>query len=603
MEGRVAAAFACATLLAVSATAALPPKAGLADAVGQRWEHALDRLPADASAGRAERYFRSVALLETGHAVAALEVLRALSAVNEPFAGPALERIVEYSFDRGRYAEVVALSEGSKARSLIDLDAFAYRVGQSYFMQGKHTEAAKWLAKVGDSQWSPYARMTQALILYHGGDIPKAIEKVGEAVDAVPFHPDRELRKMFVDRFRLLRGRMIHQVALSSAGMDPATREKLLKVAVSQLTLIRPESPHYAEALRTLGWCAAEGGDSARALAAFETASGVDPENTHEDQWAAGKVMERLGYFDEAADAYGKARRSALEWADAWELESATLEDRDPVLWATGWGALHDLTATLERRTDALTAEVNLTRGAAAVRARRLDAADGRLGATGRHIENLAQELGRMDKDLYHYLDVIPARALFPKRDRPRIDALMDRRERLLGQIVEIEKALQEVARTRSWTLAGPAMVKRADGLWERAHQAGAHLSGAQLSFLEGVKYRVSVREKELVRLVDARKQENTSLRDPQHDNTVILAEERARLAKLNQSIAVLAERAAKAAEAVVKVRADLQEGLKDAGKERLRSLARQLRLKADAYAVDEAQALHLLEQRIEREE
>ena len=119
----------------------------------------------------------------------------------------------------------------------------------------------------------------------------------------------------------------------------------------------------------------------------------------------------------------------------------------------------------------------------------------------------------------------------------------------------------------------------------------------AQLAFLEGMKIRVSIREKELMRLVDARKQENASLVDPLNDNRNILAHERNKLAMMEARLDELAQRADVLTDDLKELRAGADMVLVDEYRKSLRERAGEIRLRADEFSLDEAQALHLWEE------
>lgn len=596
--------LALALFLALGSTAwaALPKHAGLAAAVQERWYVALKRLPAADEGSRAERYFRALALLGSGQKGAAFDALRALAGDKGSFSGPALEQIVAFQFADGRYAQVVKDHEAGGATKFMEPEAHFYRVGQSYYMLGDHEKAQPLLEQADAGKWRAYARHTLALIAYGRGMLSVAVERVGEALDAAQSHPDRAVRRAMVDRLRLVRGRMIHQAALSTVEIDPSRREKLIKLAISQLSLIKKESPYYAEALRTIGWCAAELNDVVRALASFELAASVDPDNAHEDAWATGRIFERLGYFEEAADSYAEARLLAGESADRLETSSGGAITLTPQVRASGWGALGTLFKGLAEGNGQLQEELEMARAALELRAGRLDGVEKGLDEAGSTTEALTAELIRMDKELYHYLDIIPARALFPKKQRARVDRVMNRQEWVQNDLRRTEEALMELAGTRAWDRADDELKKQVADVWERLRASGSQLANAQLHFLEGLKFRVSVREKELMRLVEARKQENQALVDPLKDAREILVLEREKLAGIEAKFQELAERAAAAQAEMARLRGGSDVGLVEAARNQLLEQARATRLRADAYALDEVQALHLWEESLESE-
>ncbi len=580
----------------LTALAELPSRAGLAAAVKGDWYVALERIASGEDASRANRYFRAVALMESGQADEAYLVFSKLSRSKGSFAGAALERIAEYAFDMGRFEEIVAAVGESPGKKYIEPDAFYYRLGQSYFMLDKHKESKKFLQKVSSGKWRSYARHTLSLIEYADGNPQAAIERIGEALESAQAHPDRGVRKALVDLFRLIRGRIIHQAALGANELSQKKKNKLYKVAISQLSLIKKSSPLFASALRTLGWCAAEMSDSTRALASFELAIDADIDNQHEDLWAMGRVFERLGFFEEAADHYAEASVAATEQAELIRREAQGGLELPRGFWARGWGTVASRLEKVETDAVDLAEVVFMAQNAAYLRAMRLDGVDEDLEKVSRRIGMLTEELVLMDADLYHYLDVIPARALFPKKDRPRIDALLNKQDRLLGNIAKTEQAVLTLQDSRSWEKAPEALLEKVAQLWQRLSDAGREVAKSQLRFLEGLKHRVSVREKELMRLVESRKTENAALGEPLKQNRDILQGERDNLGVLEGKLAVLVERADKLAVKISKLRQTAHDVMTVDYRNTLFAKADALKLKADTFVLDEAQALHLFE-------
>jgi tetratricopeptide (TPR) repeat protein len=580
-----------------TAHAALPKNAGISEVLMGQWGRALARLPEAQDANRAEKYFRAWALMESGRVDEALTLLTGLSSTPGAFGGTALEMITEYAFEMGRFDEIVAAGELIEGKRFQKTDAMNYRVGQSYYMAGQFERAKLLLEKVEIARWRVYARHTLALMAYDDGDSSVAIERIGEALKAAQAHPDRVISRALVDRLRLVRGRVIHQAALRTEGIDEDSREKLFKVAISQLVLVTPKRRLYAQALRTIGWCAAEMGDSVRAIASFETAMSVDPERAHEDLWATGRVFERLGYFEQAADYYFQARAVALDFVEILEKNAEGDLELPTNYPRKGWVGVAERLSVVSDRVDAVHRQVVLSIDAANHRAARLDEVEKRLDNVSYLVKDMSQELVKMDADLYHYLDIIPASSLFQKKDRPRIQALLDKQERLLSQMLAAKKALETLERTRAWKRAPDLLRDTATALWQRLEQGDYNIVNAQLAFLEGMKFRVSVREKELMRLVDARKQENQSLHDPLSDNRTILAYERDKLVPTVAGLDQLAKRADKLSAELAELKDGADRVLVDEYRQSIRERAKQIKLRADEFSLDEAQALHLWEE------
>ncbi len=572
----------------------LPRHAGVGAAIEGDYHRALQYID-PATTDRAELYFMGAALLEMARVEEGLKILTELSVTEGAFNGAALEKIAEYSFGLGRYSDIVEAGKLSVGMRMTDPDSFNYRLGQSYFLLDRYEEARKSLLAVQGVRWKAYARHTLALIAYSDGDAAQAIELMGQSLEGAQAHPDREVRKALLDRLRLVRGMMIHQAALSSQSLDQPRKDKLYKLAISQLSLIKQDSPFYADALRTIGWCAIEMNDSVRALASFDTAMGADPDHAHEDIWASGRVLERLGFFEEAAATYADARSEAKTQADRLEKRSKSQLDIPSSMMAIGWGrVLTRLDSVLAYAAEVRNL-VDFARDCANLRVGRLDKAGSDLERLGNEVDKLADELVKMDGDLYRYLDIIPARALFPKKDRPRIDRLLNNQDRLLSEIAKLESALMALEQTRAWDRAADERRQSAESLWNRLHEASYSVANAQLKFLEGLKRRVSVRERELVRLVDARKQENSSLREPIADAKVVLGVEYEKNGDMLARIDALSGRLDGAFERINAMKTGVSSAMEGHIKKRLLAEAEEIRLTADSYALDEAQALHLM--------
>jgi hypothetical protein len=603
MERRVTfLALALAVMAAAPALAIDRQKEGLSAAVGERWEEALRLLPADEKAGRAEKYFRALSLYNSGFVPEAVKLFGALSASKGAFNGPALEKLVKYEYDRGNYGEVVKFFKASEGRKFIEPDSVFYRVGQSYFMLGQNADAKANLEKTADGNFHPYALITLAQIAYAEGDVSKSIETFDKAMDRLNSLPDRELRRALADEIRLRRGRIIYQASITSENVTRDQTEKLLKLAISQLSLIKEGSPHYADSLRTIGWCSLEMGDKVRALASFETAMAVDPQNAHEDQWAIGRTLERNEFYEDAADYYATARATAEEWAITWEGASFGEVVPTPAQRSIGWKFLQEeeLTA-VQRSVDTLSNEFALSEEAVILKGARLDNVEKSLDEQKALMDSIEAELIKMDKDLYEYLDVIQVGSLFPKEDRPRIEGLMTRQDRLVAALEWTEMAIFALSNTLSWDNAPAALKARVEKIWQKLENAGANLSDGQLEFLEGLKARVSVREKELMRILDSRKNESVSLKEPHKKARELLAAKRDELARTSLKIADVKKRYETAKDKLEALKKEIDAAMVSVARQDMVDKKQKAKTRADQYALDEAQSLHLYQKELEK--
>ncbi|TAL18330.1 hypothetical protein EPN96_02165 [bacterium] len=603
MERRVTLlVIALVVLAAAPALAIAPQKEGLSAAVGERWEDALRLLPSDEKAGRAEKYFRALALYNSGFVPEAVKLFGALSSSKGAFNGPALEKLVKYEYDRGNYGEVVKYFKASEGRKFMEPDSVFYRVGQSHFMLGQNADAKASLEKTADGNFHPYALVTLAQIAYGEGDVSKSIEIFDKAMDKLNSLPDREVRRALADDIRLRRGRIIYQASITSENVTKDQAEKLLKLAISQLSLIKEGSPHYADALRTIGWCSLEMGDKVRALASFETAMAIDPQNAHEDQWAIGRTLERNEFYEDAAEYYANARATAEEWAVTWEGASFGEVVPTPAQISLGWKFLQEEElAAVRRAVETLSNEFALSEESAVLKGARLDNVEKSLDEQKNLMDAIEAELVKMDKDLYEYLDVIQVGSLFPKEDRPRIEGLMLRQDRLVAALEWTERAIYALSSTLGWDNAPAALKARVEKMWQKLEEAGASLSDGQLEFLEGLKARVSVREKELMRILDSRKNESVSLREPQKKARELLALKREELGKTSHRIAEVKVRYEAAKAKLDELVKEMDLSMSAVARQELVEKKQKAKTRADQYALDEAQSLHLYQKELEK--
>lgn len=587
-------AILAALLIALPAAsfAGMARQAGITYAVMGKWEKALDAIPSD-TASPAERYFRALSLRNTGRLSESLAEFGKLAGGTGAFSAAAAERAVEYAYESGRWEMAAGFAGKHGGEKLADPDAFAYRTGQSAFNLGRFEVAKPLLEKAGGAS-RPYALHTLALIHFSEGDYASAIKALGEGVEAANKADDQGVKDALTDRLRLVAGRIIHHAAVTGRDMTPAKKEKLLKLAVAQLSLIKQESSFYAEAMRTAGWCAVEMNDTVRALASFDTASVADPQNAHEDAWASGRLFERLGFYDEAAASYAKAGLLATKRAESFDSPGEPFRF-DLKAASTPVGRLMTLLDTLGQNRDALYESVREALSAARLKAERLDRAGKSLESMAARIDSNASELDNLDRELYLYLDSMPPDALYPKSDRQRIGAVLDGKERLTLELAKTRTGIRSLEKSRSWTNTNETNRRRVAQLWERLNRAAHDLNQADLAFLEALKKRVSMREREIAELLAKRREENESLKTPLKAALEILKRERDALETALSGTKILQERAEALEKRIAELKAEILETLAADEKLEREALAGEARLRADGFALDEAQALHLL--------
>ncbi|MEW6489365.1 MAG: hypothetical protein AB1578_15795 [Thermodesulfobacteriota bacterium] len=591
MARRVALALALALTATGSPGAASQPglleRAGFAEALLGRWERALSRLH---GADRASTYFRASALLALGMPEQALGVLRELSTTPGAFSGPALELAVTRLFDAGDHAQVVAWADTSLADRFQDPHALRYAVGQSRYLLGDAAGARQDLERVERGGRRPYALHTLALIHFQEGRLRDAVDLLGTAIEAAGVEPGGALGAALADRLRLTRGRVLYQAAVGLPELAAQERGRLFSLAREQFGQVKPGSPEYAGALRGIGWCSAEMGDSARALGAFEAAGALDPRGRHEDLWAQGRVYQRLGFHDEAARFYGEAREAAFGEAKApgGDAPGSAVPD------ARRWADLGRRAVQVRQRAEGLAVTAAEVEAALGARDHRLERVAGVLGERRAVARARLGELEELAARLAQYMDEVPAHALFPPAARPRLHVVSSRQEELALQIARTEATFSVLGGSELWDGASPALQSRGRALWGRLGAAGDRLAQAQLAFLETLKGRVSEREAELSGAISSLGSATRGLAEPaaELERRLALAlagqeVDRARLAPLRTRLDDVTRR-------LRGIEADAETRRRRAGTAAAAREAERLRLRADAIALDEAQALHL---------
>ncbi len=597
MAGRVAVVLALVLGVAGPAPAAVGTleRSGYSEALLGRWESALSRLQ---TPERASTYFRARALLELGLEAEALDLLRSLAETPGVFAGPALELGVSRLFDRGDFAGVVRWADAAAEARFQDPDALHYFVGQSRLLAGDSHRAAEDLRRVGAGGYRPYALHALAVSGFLEGASRDAVELLGAAEEAAgSVLPDRRLGSALADRIRLSRGRVLYQTAVGAAALEDEDRRAVLSLARAQFRKVKPQSPFHPDALRGEAWCSVELGDSARALAAFEAASSLDPAGRHEDLWGQGRTYQRAGFPDEAARLYGEARAEAVARAAALEGEP-----EPPEGWAEPvWGRLRRRAAAVRER---LLGVEGVREGVAAAcslrEARYRGVEDGVEARRGRAVA-LTRGLEEMSGRIQDYLDRVSAVQLFPREVRPRLQSALDRQERLGADIVRFQAALAALEGSALWAEAAAASRSKGEDLWARLESFRARLAETQLAFLAALKERVSVREEELNRQISSLLEAVGALDEPLGAAGRELDAARARLREVRDRLAELAVRAQTASDRLEEVERGLVLAQGASARREAVQAASRLRLRADEYALDETQALHLWRTRDER--
>lgn len=586
MARRVAALVLVLALAPAVSWGGAAPRSGISDALLSRWERATDRLDPH-SPDRGERYFRALALQALGQEEEARALLSELSATEGPFGGAALEAVLPPLFRAGRYLDVTRLFEKARSSRFQDRPLVLYQAGQSYFLLHRDAEASAALQGVTEGPLAAYALYTRAQLAQASGRVLEGVELLGSAIEAVGKSPAGEVPEALADWLRVTRGRLLYKAAVAANGATPPAREKLFAPAVEQLSRVGRGSVFYPEALRAAGWCAAEVGDSARALGAFAQAAELAPEGRHEDLWAQGRVFQRLGFFDEAARFYAEAQREASRAA-----ERAPAAGGDDT--ATLWRLPLERAAGLRNRLGLLEAEQREVGASLDRRRAAVEDAKVKLTALIDAPRGYLAELGDLEKNLVKYLDAASASALFPLSERPRLDSVLARQDRVLRELTTLEEVVIRLTESGAWTKADDRAVRSAQGLWRRLGDAKASLSRSQLAFLEGLKGRVSAREEELSRAIEGRRAEVASVQPGGTQALRALDGERLRLASVGSRVEELVRRHREVAQRLDALEAELKQARAQALASAAGEAAARLRRKADGYALDEAEALQL---------
>ncbi len=598
MARRVAVLALAAALAAGPARADVWSRAGAGAALLGRWDEALVLLSsAPGEPGPAARYFRALALSRTGRGPSARALWQALSEAGGPFSGPALERVVERLFRRGRHGEVVRCFEASRAERFTDPDALWYRVGESYALLGRQERAEALLSRVAPSSpFGPYAAHARALLAFRAGRVADALRLLEQGIGAALAARGDEVMGALADRLRITRGQILYQAAVGLRGLGQGERRQLLSVAEAQFGKVDGASPFRPEALEGIGWCARERGDTARALAAFSLALDLSPARAHELAWAQARVYEDAGIPAEAARLYARARELAL--ARAEDLEQGRAAPPAPGGEAAALAAVARGVEGVARRLDGVAASAEAAAGALGARQARIEALRERLGARAARLGEIREALRKMASGLREHLDRVPAEALFPRGERPRILALLTAQARLESEAERLGSTLSALRAFEGWAAAPAGVRRRGEVLERRLQEVRAGLIRARVAFLEAVKQRVTVRERELAARIREVEELGTALGGPVEAAGRALDREQERLEAARGRLERIRVRLRSLGEDLEGLRRAAALREEELLRARAASGARELRLLADRYALDETQALHLLKER-----
>ncbi len=616
MTRRAASLAALALWAAIPAAAAqgVLERSGYAEALLGRWESALWRLK---GLDPASTYFRGQALLELGVEDEGEALLTSLVGTPSSFAGPAFELVAARRFVAGNYAGVVSLADAAGSARLQDPHALSYFLGQSRWLEGDRAGAAADLARVAAGPYRPYALHALGALHFLEGSPRRAVEHLGAAVEAAA--EDGRRGAALVDRIRLTLGRVLYQSALAQASLAPDDRRALLRLAREEFRTVRAESPFYAEALRGEAWCSVELEDAARALTAFGEASVRDPAGRHEDLWGQGRTYQRAALPDEAARLYGEAHTEAVARAESLAGRSGPAPPWTDPAWAR---ARRRAQAVRERllSTQSLAEEVaeacdrrearyrdvearyrNLEARVETLRERVLAMAAGPAHTlvgclrcpTARRADGiaLAEGLEHVRGHIQEYLDRVSSARFLPRRERLRIDTALDHHERLGADIIRLEADLASPALGAGVPEAARA---RVDELRARLEEVRVRLLRAAIAFLAAVQELVSERESELVRRLEGLRRAVDALGGPLETALDRLAEARSLVGTVRERLEALLAQAEAVSVRLEKVERGAALAERASAGEALDKESAQLRLRADQYALDETQSLHL---------
>ncbi len=248
----------------------------------------VEQHPADPD----RRVALSLVYSEAGSQQEAIKQLEQALAMNESHQG-ALIALGDIYMELGRYADaierydaVVEMNEDNPMRTVNrQLEGVLYFRGVAYFNLGKSAEAiasfeeALVIDKTNADTWQGLGAAHQ-----HNGEHEKAIEAYDEAIRFVP---------NFTEAYQGLAlsyeklgdsNRALYATAMVNYSMGASEQ------AITQLTAVVAEAPGFSDGYLGLGLTYESQGDTAEALAAYEEALRLDPEN-----WLARMKTQALG--------------------------------------------------------------------------------------------------------------------------------------------------------------------------------------------------------------------------------------------------------------------------------------------------------------------
>lgn len=594
MEHRVAAAFFLVFFIfSLSAQAGLRERSAFSHALTEHLDEAYDGFAEIKNPSGSSLYFFAYVMLKLHMIEKAHSVLHTLAADQNNYAGPAMELAVKDFFEAGEYDEVASLAKTAKATKFKDRNLLNYEIGQSYFMLGDFDAAeAKFLEVEGGSS-RPYAQHALGLINFSRKKPREAMENLSSAVEAVKALTQKDLAVSLADRIRLTLGRVVYQSAMGMTDLSDEDRRKLFSVAVEQFEAVKEESLFFSQALRGLGWTTLEMDDSAKALASFEAASEIDPQEIHGDYWAMGRIYQRLGLFEEAAKMYAAARDAAKKLGI--EIAQGEIPSAESSSSMSRWTRLAEGVEQSQKRLVDQTEKEQLISVGIDLKAQRFKSADERLEKLKARAKELDDQLFALADGLDDYIDQMSASELFPAGQRAYLDRVISLRDAVHKETAYMEDLFLSFETNVLWLTATREHKDKAAKLWSELQKTKKNLEDARFNFLLATKDRVNIRKMELSQWIERLREGVAALEEPARRTEGAIAEAKATLEKRRARL----ESAARFRQAIMKKLESLGNEADIARQSEEKRLAEQrakeVALLADHYALDETEALLLL--------
>lgn len=574
------------------ASANMRERAPLSEALLERWEEAYAGFKQLDKPSRLPLYYMARVMQKLHMGEGSLSVLRTLAGEDSAYSGLALELAVNDLFEVGEYDRIIPLAAASQAMRFKDPDTFNYQTGQAYFLLGDSVRAEARLVAVEAGPLRPYALHSLGLINFSKGNLREAMEYLSAGIEAVKVISDQKIARALKEKMRLTLGRVVYQSAMSMTDLAEENRVKLLSLAVEQFEAIGQDSLFFPEALRGIGWSMLELGDSARALASFESAASLDSLFTHEDYWAQGRIYQRLGHLEEAAKMYGKAAAEATKQKIFFAAgKTAVGYDSSMVRWTRLANGVAQSEGRLDRLSDKerlITVGINRKAEGLAVAEQRVEA----LSARGRV---LAEELEVMAAGLNDYMDEISAVDLFPANKRAYLDRVIGLRDGIRVEIAYLDEIFSSFETSALWTQATKKHRDAAVALWKRLNKAKGALSESRYSFLLAMKDRVNVKKANLAQFIKDLRQSVVVLDEPRERTRAAILKAKANLETRRSRFASLGRFLRGLEEQTRSLGEQVNNSSFSEGRRRAEERAVEVGLLADAYMLDETEALHLL--------